>query len=438
MKDKHIIVVSIDAMVGEDLAYASTLTNFSRIMKNASCVERVRTIYPSLTHPAHASIMTGCTPAKTGIISNMIFDPENPLRSPAPWYNKLSDIKCDTLLHAAKRSGLTTAAACWPLTCCGTEAVDYLVPGLLNIDFEGYEDDPIAVYRKNGASPEVIDIIEEAVKRFGYRDVHPAIEELQAYCSAEIIRRFKPNLLLTHPSYVDNRRHAVGVYGSEVEHALRETDRWLGMLLDAVCDAGIENETDFVLLSDHGQINITRIISPNVFLRDAGYIKADECGNLVSYDAFVKGVGASAQVYLSRRDDKELYDGVYALLSKMADEGIYGFERVYTHDECERMFGLSGDFSFVLEGDGYTGFGDYISRPAIRGHDPGDYRFGKGTHGHLPTKGPQPIFMVSGPSFKDGVVIPEGSILNDAPTIAAALGIELPCAEGVAIKEFLR
>ena len=273
--------------------------------------------------------------------------------------------------------------------------------------------------------------------RFGWGDVHPTVEEFQAYCSAEIIRRYKPNLLLTHPSYVDNRRHAAGVYGKEVELALRETDRWLGMLLDAVRDAGIEDETDFVILSDHGHINITRVISPNVFLADAGYIRRDEAGELISYDAFVAGVGASAQVYLARPEDKSLYDGVYELLLKMAAEGIYGFERVYTAKECEREFGLSGGFSFVLEGDGYTSFGSYVTRPAVRGFDAGDYRFGKGTHGHLPTKGPQPIFIASGPSFKRGVTIPEGNILDHAPTIAAALGVELSEAWGSPVTKIL-
>lgn len=434
---KHMIVVSIDAMVTEDLAYAKDLPNFARIMENAATVEMVLTIYPSLTHPAHASIMTGCRPSVTGITSNMVFDKEHPDLSPAPWYNDLSDLKCETLFHAAKRAGLTTAAACWPLTCGGGEVIDYLVPGALNLDFARYNDDPIATYRALGASDAVMDIIEDAISIFGHGDVHPRIEEFQAYCSAEIIKRYKPGLLLTHPSYVDNRRHATGVYGSEVELALRETDRWLGMLLDAVREAGIEDETDFVLLSDHGHINITRVISPNVFLKDKGYIRVDENGKVASYDAFVKSVGASAQVYLSRPDDKQLYDGVYALLSEMASEGIYGFERVFAGEELSAM-GLVGEFSFVLEGDGYSSFGEYAIRPAVRGFDPGDYRFGRGTHGHLPEKGPQPIFIASGPSFKPGVTIANGSILDHAPTLAAAFGGTMPEAEGSVLGEILR
>ena len=60
MKSKHLIVVSVDALVFEDLEYAKTLPMFGRILREGSVVERVKTIYPSLTHPVHASLLTGC------------------------------------------------------------------------------------------------------------------------------------------------------------------------------------------------------------------------------------------------------------------------------------------------------------------------------------------------------------------------------------------
>ncbi|MBR7117540.1 MAG: alkaline phosphatase family protein [Clostridia bacterium] len=435
---KHLIVVSIDALVYEDLEYARTLPNFAKIMENASIIERVKTVYPSLTHPVHSAIMTGCPTGKTGIISNMIFDPNDPTARPAPWFNDLSDIKCDTILHAAKRAGLTTAASSWPLTVGGGEVIDYLVPGLMNYYFDGREDNVLEVYREMGASDAVMDIIEEGISHFGYRDEHPDIDRFQIFCASEIIRRYKPNLLLTHPSYVDNRRHATGVFGEGVRLALDETDIMLGSLIAACEDAGIYEETDFILLSDHGHINITRVVSPNVYLKDNGLIEVDDDGDLMSYEAYVSSGGASARVYLSRPEDGELNMRVYNLLMDMAEEGIYGFERVFTKEETERLYGLTGDFSFVLEGDGYTSFGEHLERPSVRGYDLGDYRFGKGTHGHMPEKGPQPVFIASGPSFEKGVIIPEGSILNHAPTMAQVLGVFLPDADGEPVYDIIK
>ena len=423
---KHLVVISVDAMVYEDLALCRTLPNFCRVLDGASVIERVETIYPSLTHPVHATLITGNPAGVTGIVNNIVFDPEEPDKAMDIWYNFMPQLKCDDLLHAAKRAGLTTASACWPMTSGGSDAIDYLVPCAMNADLIGYEDRPLDAYRKLGAPECVIPIIEEAVRRFGYRDVHPAIEEFQAYCCSEIIRRYKPNLMLTHPSYVDNRRHVSGVFSEEVNYGLRETDRWLGMILDALCDAGIEKETDIVILSDHGQINITRSISPNVYLTDKGYITLDSNGRIKAWRAYVKSAGASAHVYLKDPSDEKLRDEIYSMLTDMANEGIFGFERVYTVAEVNEKYGLSGDFSFVLETDGYTSFGEWTVRPAVRGFDLSDYRFGRGTHGHEPSKGPSPVFIAKGPDFKSGVAIPRGSILDDAPTIASALGISLP------------
>ena len=62
----------------------------------------------------------------------------------------------------------------------------------------------------------------------------------------------------------------------------------------------------------------------------------------------------------------------------------------------------------------------------------------KSDHGHLPHKGPQPVFVGMGPSFKKGVVIPEGNILNHAPTFAKILGIELKAAQGKVTEEILK
>ena len=353
------------------------------------------------------------------------------------WFNDLDQIKCDTLLHAAKRAGLTTAVSSWPMTSGGEEFIDYLYPNVLDFYFEGIEEDILGVYRSLGAGDNVIDIIEENNKIYGHNDRHPSGDYKQFAIGAEIIKRYKPGLLLMHPGNVDAARHKDGVHGEHVKNALREIDEMLGRLLDAVREAGIEELTDIVLLSDHGQIGVTRMISPNVYLRNAGYITLGEAGELKEWSAFAKQSGGSAQVYLKDPDNKEVFDGVYKLFSDMASEGIYGFERVLTAEEARREFGLYGGFSFVLETDGYTGFSERLVGAPAKSFDFGDYTLGRGKHGHMPNKGPQPVFIAKGPSFKKNVIIPRGNILNHAATLAAALGVELLDSEGSAVREIL-
>ena len=83
---KHLIVVSADALVFEDLEFAKTLPNFGKLYNEGARIERVRTIYPTLTHPIHASIMTGCPAGITTIVANEEFRPG---RLERPWFNRL-------------------------------------------------------------------------------------------------------------------------------------------------------------------------------------------------------------------------------------------------------------------------------------------------------------------------------------------------------------
>ena len=434
-KEKHLIVVSVDALVFEDLEYARNLPNFSRIMNAGSRIEKIRTIYPSVTHPVHATMLTGCAAGKTGVVNNIKFDP---YAKDGVWYNDMSDVKVENIFRAAKRAGLTTASCVFPLTVGGDEWIDYHVPGCMSLAMRGHEHEPLEAYKALGLTPCLEYIVAEALEKCGGGLGHPETDEFTTYAAANIIRRYKPNLLLTHPGWVDSARHRSGVFSELVLQSLRDTDRWIGMLWDAVCDAGIEDSTDIVIMGDHGQMNITRRINFNVFLADAGLIDVNEDGTLKDWRAFAASTGLCSYVYLKDKSDKALYDRVYTLLKHFADEGIYGIEQVFTTEQVKEKYGLYGDFSFVLETDGYTAFAEGITRPIIVPVDNSDYRKGAASHGYLPEKGPQPTFLVAGPSFKQGVVIPEGSVLNHAPTIAAALGFELPEADGKPVTELLK
>ena len=100
--NKHLVVISIDAMVTHDIEYAKTLPNFKSIIDGASIITSVKTIYPTLTHPVHATIISGVPAAVTGVPNNLTFDKNDPQAS-VVWFNDLEQIKADTILHAAKR-----------------------------------------------------------------------------------------------------------------------------------------------------------------------------------------------------------------------------------------------------------------------------------------------------------------------------------------------
>ena len=142
-------------------------------------------------------------------------------------------------------------------------------------------------------------------------------------------------------------------------------------------------------------------------------------------------------VYLKDESDKKTYKAVYDALKEMRDSGLYEFTEVFTREEIAAKEHLSGPFSFVLETDGYTSFGSEWTGSIIHQRDITDYRGGAASHGYLPDKGAQPTLIACGPSFKKGVTVDRRPIVDLAPTIAKAMGVDLADADGKPIDEIL-
>ena len=64
-----------------------------------------------------------------------------------------------------------------------------------------------------------------------------------------------------------------------------------------------------------------------------------------------------------------------------------------------------------------------------------EYKPSVSNHGHLPYKGDKPPFIIKGPGVRKDVVIPAGRLIDEAPTILAALGLTMPTADGQCMTE---
>ena len=99
MSQQKLILVSMDAMIREDLDYLKTKPSFGWLLEHCAQVERVRSIYPTLTYPCHATMVTGCWPAKHGVVNNTYFRPGE-VDPDWLWYHDVYQIP--DLLDAAK------------------------------------------------------------------------------------------------------------------------------------------------------------------------------------------------------------------------------------------------------------------------------------------------------------------------------------------------
>jgi hypothetical protein len=234
------------------------------------------------------------------------------------------------------------------------------------------------------------------------------------------------------------RAHGTGLFTEKVTSGVIDTERWFFEIIEATKRAGTFEETNFFLISDHGQLEIVRNLKPNVVFADNGLIEVNEDGSLKSWKAYCHSTGLSAQIRLADPTDLETWQKTYDLLKWMRDEGIYGIGEVRTVEDTKENDHLDGPFSFVLETDGYTSFAEDWKHPIAKSLDTSDYRFGHATHGFHPSKGPQPTLIACGPAIRRGVTVEMKRTIDEAPTYAKILGAEMPWADGSPIDEILK
>jgi predicted AlkP superfamily pyrophosphatase or phosphodiesterase len=423
-----LLIFSADAMVFEDLEYLRKLPNYKKYLAGGAEIKAVRSIYPTVTYPVHITQITGVYPDRHGVTSNCEFRPG---QKELPWFWFHNQTKGPDIFDLAKQNGLSTGSVFWPVT--GSHpSIDYLVGSCWT---QGPDDTVHQVFARNGANQEVLKIIDKysgALTEWEY----PSWDIFRINCACDIIRQFNPDLMLVHPFNIDHYRHESGVFNEKVNKGIVETDAWIGQIMEAYKEAGSE-DVNFVLVSDHGQIDIKRIININALFADHGLIRTDDQGNLLDWDAWCMSNGASAMVFLKDRDNIRNYEKVRALLRYACEEGIYGISQIFTEPEIRQLEHLGGDFSFVLETDGYTSFGDSCTRPLIRNFDSSDYRYGHATHGYLPNKGPQPILAAKGPRIRNGVILEKCNMVDEAPTFARILGLTMNDTDGTCIDALL-
>lgn len=438
--EKRILVFSVDAMVCEDLEKLLQMPNGKKYLAKGCRVKKgMCTIYPSVTYPAHVSMLTGCYAGTHGVTSNFSFTTTDKEQS---WHWS-GGYTVEDIFHAAKAAGYTTGSISWPAT-ANNKDVDWL---MAEYWMPKCGDTLRSSFADAGSSPEMLDIIEananylpEGYEKGGRKNFMkwPEEDDFVIHVASQVIREHAPEVMFVHMGMFDSFRHANGVFGPHIDRALESLDRYIGELMDACRDAGVQEQTNLILVSDHGQQNICRIVNLNVLLADQGFLRTDDAGNIVSWDAFCFSNAMSSLVYLKDPKDEALKDKVYRCLMSYLEEGVYGIGRVFTAEEADREEHLKGDFSFVIESDGYTSFADKAVRPLVVGFDDRDYRFGHATHGYLPEKGAQPVFAAQGPDFRKGILLERGKVIDEAPTYAKLLGVALKDADGQAMEEILQ
>ena len=427
-----LLVFCLDALCTCDIEYMKTLPNFSKIIENGSYVKHVEPVYPSLTYPCHCSILTGRTVKGHGVPHNEIVEIENEF---APWYSLRSQLQCRTLMDVAHDYGKKTCSLSWPVS--GGADIDLNMPMIVPISYSG--DNPYQ-FLVNNATQELLD-------RYYWKYKHHLIGEdrsLDLYTMSlaiDILEDYgQPDVMLVKMCDLDTVHHITGLKNEHVEKQLRIHDRELGRLLEAIEKFGDLEDTNIVILGDHGQQEVSRILNFNLLLKENGYITTDENGKLISWDAYCHSAALSAWIELRDQNDEVLRKRVYDFLMECKNNPVYNIGYVFTKEEAEEQFGLVNEhIDFVIEGKEPMSFGSTLSgRDLFKEYLRPGWHSNAASHGHLPSSDETTTFIACGKNVKQGVVIERGSMMNEASTMAAMLGMEMNDTEGTPWTEMLK
>ncbi|HVG18553.1 MAG TPA: ectonucleotide pyrophosphatase/phosphodiesterase [Blastocatellia bacterium] len=424
-RDSRVVMISVDGLVPEYYTEAARLglrvPNFTRMKLGGAYSEGVEGVYPSVTYPAHTTLITGVRPAIHGIVQNRIFEAPTAPQT-LEWYWFAEALKSETLWSMAKKAGLVTANVGWPVT-VGAD-IDYNVPEIK----DPKENPPTPKRTLQYSTP---GLIAKAVGMGTGGDT--STDGRRTAISEYIINTYKPDLMLIHLLALDDAHHKNGPRTTPALETAERMDAYVGRIIEATRKAGTFDQTTFFLVSDHGFAEVKKKFEPGVVLVKEKLITLGADGRPADWKAAAWPAGGSCAIVLRDPNDKATAQKVSEAFNRIASADNGPINRVLNQDDIKRMQSIPTAALMLDAAPGYA-FGEELSGPEI--HDSKDYR---GTHGHLPTRlEMRSSLIVYGAGARVGAKLSVARMIDIAPTAAAVLGLSFANAEGRAIEGLLK
>lgn len=127
---KHVILASIDGFAAYHLYNQELrLPNIRELIDKGTWIASSETVFPSVTHPAHTTIVTRVEPRLHGVIGNSMVNRRTGERFHPTNKPRKQIVRVPTIFDAAKRKQPTTAASFWPAgDAVLAEAAAYTIP----------------------------------------------------------------------------------------------------------------------------------------------------------------------------------------------------------------------------------------------------------------------------------------------------------------------
>lgn len=361
-----LILVSIDGFRNDFLQRGLT-PNLARLAANGVQADALKPSFPTLTFPNHYTLVTGLYPDHHGIVHNRIEGPHNDelfvhkdatSTADAHWWGG------EPIWVGAERHGIRAATMFWP-----------------------------------GSNAAIAGVRPSYWKSFN-REISPQTRVDTVLAWLDLPPAQRPGFITLYFEHADRAGHDYGPDSAEVDAQLPLVDAAVGRLIQGLAARGLDETTNLVVVSDHGQTGASR----------SQMIEVDRIVDLERVRAVNLGVVAG----FAPQPGEQRY----------ADTSLL---RPHEHMQCWRKDQIPARFHYgsnarippiiCLADKGWI-----VSSSAWLAEH-GD-RTPRGEHGYdndLPEM--RALFIAHGPAFRRGAKVAEFDNVDVYPLLAHLLGI---------------
>lgn len=415
-----VLLISIDGLQPADVIKAEKrgidIPNLKRFVKEGTYASGVKGVLPTVTYPSHATLLTGVSPAKHGIISNTSFDPLQINQGGWFWYG--SDYKMPTLWDAAAKAGMSTANVHWPVS-VDVKSIRWNIPQIWRT---GHGDDTKLV--KALSTPGLVQSLERELGAYA-PGIDESIEgdENRGRFAAALISREKPDFSTVYLTALDHEQHGFGPDTKAAHLVLQRIDAVVGKLIAAQIQA--HPDSVIAVVSDHGFSAVDTEINLYRAFIDEGLITLGTDGKIKQWLASPWNSGGSSAIMLAKPDDDALAKRVKLLLGRLQADPRNRIAKIAAGTDIKAMGG-NPDAPFYVQFELNAYAGGFKGKDALLFGPSGS----KGMHGYFPNEpAMRSSFMMMGKGIAKGRSLGEIDMRAIAPTLAKLMGVNLPDAD---------
>ncbi len=382
---RRALIISIDGLDARYLnrrdEYGLKIPNLRRLIAEGAQARGVISVFPSVTYPAHTTIVTGAHPLRHGIYGNERADAQATARY-REWYWYARDIRAETLWDAARKEGLKVGLVSWPV---GVGAGDYSIAEVIR--FGGTLSDTLARIKENSIPRGIVEEVERRDPALYAQANKDEQDDMRTRMAEYLIGEKRPDLLFVHLFDLDHFEHSKGPFTPEAFSILEKSDAYIGRILEAARAAGTLSETAIFIVSDHGFMPVSKQFQPGVLLERAGLVKVreerDEKGKaytvVTEWRALPIITNGSCSIILRDERDRETLRRVREIFRPLAGRKDSGIAAVPDKARLRRL-GANPRVALMLDGaDGFSFGTNYTGDVITENPD-------RGAHGYLPTR----------------------------------------------------